>query len=45
MLVGWVVDDVLGPLLGTGVTLFLSFLISTVAFFMARKWLKELRDG
>jgi hypothetical protein len=45
MLAGWIIDDLLQPLLGTGPTLFLSFVVSTVVFFVARQWLKGLRDG
>ena len=45
MLVGWIVDDTLQPVLGTGFTLFLSFVVSTVVFFVVRNWLKQLRDG
>jgi fucose permease len=45
ILVGWVIDTLLQPYLGTGATLILSFVISTVAFFMARRWLNELRHG
>ena len=45
MLVGWVVDALLHPYLGTGATLLVSFVFSTVAFFMARRWLNELRNG
>ena len=45
MMVGWVVDALFQPWLGTGATLLLSFVISTVAFFMARRWLNELRNG
>ena len=44
MLAGWIIDGVLQPLLGTGPTLMLSFAVSTVVFFVAHKWLKELRD-
>ncbi|HXH27760.1 MAG TPA: hypothetical protein VNL37_01875 [Candidatus Polarisedimenticolia bacterium] len=43
--VGWLVDDLCQPYLGTGMTLMLSFVISTVAFFMVRRWLNELRNG
>jgi len=43
--VGWVIDALLQPYLGTGATLILSFVISTGAFFMARRWLNELRHG
>jgi uncharacterized membrane protein YdjX (TVP38/TMEM64 family) len=44
MLAGWIIDDMLQPLLGMGLTLFVSFAGSTVVFFTARKWLRELRD-
>jgi len=44
-LVGWIIDTLLQPYLGTGATLMLSFVVSSVAFFMARRWLDELRDG
>jgi uncharacterized protein YybS (DUF2232 family) len=44
-MVGWVVDALLQPYLGPGATLILSMVISTVAFFMARRWLNELRRG
>jgi hypothetical protein len=42
-LVGWLVDDLVQPFLGTGVTLVLSFVCSTVIFVVARRWLIELR--
>jgi hypothetical protein len=42
---GWLVDDLLDPLVGVNVTLLLSFVISTVVFFWARRWLIDLRDG
>ena len=45
ILVGWIIDTLFQPYLGTGATLMLSFVITSVAFFMARKWLNELRDG
>ena len=45
MLAGWIIDAMFEPFLGSGVTLFVSFLASTVIFFMARKWLRDLRDG
>jgi hypothetical protein len=45
MLAGWIIDDLLQPLLGMGPTLIISFAGSTVVFFAARKWLKGLRDG
>ena len=45
MLAGWIIDDVFQPFLGTGPTLVLSFVGSTIAFFFARSWLKELRGS
>jgi hypothetical protein len=45
MLLGWMIDDMIRPLLGTGVTLVVSFVGSTIAFFWVRNWLKQLRDG
>jgi hypothetical protein len=42
-LAGWVLDELLQPYLGMSVTLVLSFALSTVVFFVARKWLLELR--
>jgi hypothetical protein len=42
-LAGWLIDDLVQPFLGTGVTLVLSFVCSTVIFFVARRWLIELR--
>lgn len=44
MLAGYVIDDVLRPFLGTGLTVTLSLAGSTVVFFVAKKWLKDLRD-
>jgi hypothetical protein len=44
MLAGWMIDDLLQPYLGTGPTLVLSFAGSTVVFFVALTWLKNLRD-
>jgi hypothetical protein len=43
MLAGWMADGLLQPYLATGVTLLLSFAVSTVVFFVARRWLRELR--
>jgi hypothetical protein len=43
LLAGWVADGLLQPYLGTGVTLLPSFAVSTVVFFVARRWLLELR--
>ena len=45
LLAGWMIDAMLQPLFGTGPTLVVSFLGSSVLFYMARKWLKDLRDG
>ena len=45
LLAGWLLDAMLEPLFGTGPTLVLSFVGSTVVFFFARKWLNDLRDG
>ena len=45
MLAGWIIDDVFQPFLGTGPALVLSLAGSTVAFFLARSWLKELRGS
>ena len=45
LLAGWMIDGVLQPYLGTGVTLMLSFVVSTVVFYVAQRWLKDLRDG
>ena len=45
MLAGWMIDAALEPYLGMGLTLVLSFAGSTVVFFLARKWLKELRGS
>jgi hypothetical protein len=45
MLAGWMIDAALQPYLGTGLTLVLSFVGSTVVFFVALKWLKDLRGS
>jgi hypothetical protein len=45
ILAGWVIDGVFEPYLGAGMTLLLSFTGSTVMFFVALRWLKNLRDG
>jgi len=42
-LAGWMIDDVVQPYLGAGATLVLSLVCSTVIFFVARKWLIDLR--
>jgi hypothetical protein len=43
MLAGWMIDAVLQPYLGVGLTLTLSLAGSTVVFFVVQKWLKDLR--
>lgn len=45
ILVGWIIDALLRPYLGGGATMILSFVVSTVCFFVARRWLNELRNG
>ena len=40
---GWAMDDVLRPFLGTGLTLVLSFVCTTLLFLALRKWLVDLR--
>jgi hypothetical protein len=42
-LAGWVIAGLVQPYLGTGLTLLLSFVCSTVAFFATRQWLRDLR--
>ena len=42
-LAGWMIDDLVQPYLGMGVTLALSLAFSTTIFFVARRWLTELR--
>jgi hypothetical protein len=42
-LAGWMIDDLVQPYLGTGVTLVLSLACSTTIYFVARRWLTELR--
>jgi hypothetical protein len=43
MLAGWMIDAALEPYLGVGLTLMLSLAVSTAVFFVAQKWLKDLR--
>jgi len=40
---GWVLDDLLQPYLGTGMTLVLTLAASTLMFFYVRRWLVDLR--
>ena len=42
-LAGWVLDDLLRPYLGMGVTLVLTLVASTLMFFYVRRWLVDLR--
>jgi uncharacterized membrane protein YdjX (TVP38/TMEM64 family) len=42
---GWMFDEVLQPVLGTGTTLVASLVGSTLVFFYVRRWLEELRGG
>ena len=44
-LAGSLVDALLQPFLGSGLTLILSFACSTWVFFLTRKWLIEIRGG
>lgn len=44
-LAGWLVNAMVESTLGTGPTLILSFAVSTWVFFIARRWLIELRGG
>jgi hypothetical protein len=40
---GWMLDELLQPVLGTGTTLVASLAGSTLVFFYVRGWLEELR--
>lgn len=42
---GWIIDDLLQPYLGMGPTLIVSLVCSTLVFFLARRWLIDLRGG
>ena len=42
---GWIVDSLLEPSFGWGMTVILSFVVSVAVFFAARKWLIDLREG
>ena len=42
-ILGWWIDDLLQPYLGTGITLAVSFVCSTAVFFVVRNWLIDLR--
>ena len=40
---GWVLDDLIQPYLGMGMTLVLTLVASTLVFFYVRRWLVDLR--
>ncbi len=42
-LAGWILDDMLQPYLGMGVTVMLTAVASTLVFFYVRRWLVDLR--
>jgi hypothetical protein len=42
-LAGFMISDLFQPYLGTGATLVLSLVASTLVFFVGRKWLIDLR--
>jgi hypothetical protein len=42
-ILGWWIDDLLQPYLGSGITLAVSFVCSTAVFFVVRNWLLDLR--
>ena len=42
-LAGWVLDDLLQPYLGMGLTLASTLVASTLIFFYVRRWLVDLR--
>jgi uncharacterized membrane protein YeaQ/YmgE (transglycosylase-associated protein family) len=42
-LAGWLIDDMLQPFFGMGVTLLVSAVASALVFYYARRWLQELR--
>jgi hypothetical protein len=44
LIAGWIADGVLEPLVGRGPSLFASFVVSTLAFYFAYKFLRDLRD-
>jgi hypothetical protein len=43
MLAGWVIDALVEPYLGVGLTLMLSLVGSTGVFFVVKRWLNDLR--
>ena len=40
---GWIINELLEPYLGVGVTLVLSLVASTLIFYYTRRWLTDLR--
>lgn len=42
---GWILSDALDTYLGTVPTVLISLVVTTVLYFAARKWLRNLRDG
>jgi len=42
-LAGWMIEDLLQAYLGTGVTLVVSLVASSLTFVFVRRWLIELR--
>lgn len=44
-LCGWLVDAVLGSFASMGVRVMVGFVVSTIAFYWALRFLKGLRDG
>ena len=44
-LAGWLVEDLLSPLLGMGPTVIVSLVFTSALFFVMRKWLVGLREG
>lgn len=40
---GYILDALVGPVLGTGATLIVSMVGSTVIFYYVRSWFRELR--
>ena len=42
---GWLIDDVVQPYLGVGARVVLSLVCTTVIFFVARRWLIQLRGS
>lgn len=45
MLAGWVLDDLIGPFVGTATRLIVGLLATTVVWFVVLRWLQRLRDG